>query len=234
MSYSGYQAHTAAAYAGADARAEFIKKTYLHLGGAVFAFTALTALLINSPVAPAMLKMIAASRFNWLLFLGAFMLFGYLAERWAQGGQSKQMQYVGLGLYVLFEAIIFTPMMYIAAYYTDKSVLPTAGIMTLLTFGGLTATAFLSKTDFSFLGRVLSMAMFAAMGLIICSILFGFNLGTLFSFGMVVIAGGYILYYTSNVLRHYPTDAHVAASLALFAAVALLFWYILRLVMSRD
>jgi len=77
---------------------------------------------------------------------------------------------------------------------------------------------------------------FAAIGLIVCGTLFGFQLGTLFSAGMVALSAGYILYYTSNVLHHYRTDQHVAAALALFAAVALLFWYILRLVMalSRD
>ena len=38
------------------------------------------------------------------------------------------------------------------------------------------------------------------------------------------MAAGYILYDTSNVLHHYRTDQHVAASLALFASVALLFY----------
>ena len=54
---------------------------------------------------------------------------------------------------------------------------------------------------------------------------------------MIGFACGYILYDTSNILHHYRTDQHVAASLALFASVALLFWYVLRLLMalsSRD
>jgi FtsH-binding integral membrane protein len=52
---------------------------------------------------------------------------------------------------------------------------------------------------------------------------------------MVLVASGYILYHTSNVMHHYHTDQYVAASLALFASVALLFWYVLRLFMaSRD
>jgi FtsH-binding integral membrane protein len=34
------------------------------------------------------------------------------------------------------------------------------------------------------------------------------------------------------VLHHYRVGQHVAASLALFASVALLFWYILQLLMS--
>ncbi len=224
----------AAAQASVDSRAEFIQKTYLHLGGAILAFVALTAVLISSPVAPKMMEWLGASQYAWLMILGAFMLVGMVAERWAQADNSVTMQYLGLGLYVLFEAILFTPMMFIAAYYTDGTVIPTAGIITGITFGGLTAVNFFSKKDFSFMRGMLTVAGFAAMGLILCSILFGFELGTLFSFGMVILAGGYILYYTSNVLNHYPVGSHVAASLALFSAVALLFWYILRLVMSRD
>jgi FtsH-binding integral membrane protein len=75
----------------------------------------------------------------------------------------------------------------------------------------------------------------AAMGFIFCSMLFGFNLGTIFTVAMIVFACGYILYYTSNVLHHYRIGQHVAASLALFAAVALLLYYVVMLVMgSRD
>ena len=76
--------------------------------------------------------------------------------------------------------------------------------------------------------------MFAALGIILCSWIFGFHLGVLFSGAMVVVAGGYILYETSAVMRHYPDTAYVAASLRLFSAVALLFFYILRIFMSRD
>jgi FtsH-binding integral membrane protein len=70
------------------------------------------------------------------------------------------------------------------------------------------------------------------MALIVVSIVFGFNLGVWFSALMVVMACGYILYYTSNIMHQYRTDQYVAAALALFASVALLFWYVLRILMS--
>jgi FtsH-binding integral membrane protein len=50
---------------------------------------------------------------------------------------------------------------------------------------------------------------------------------------MVAFAGTAILYQTSNVLHRFRTDQHVAAALVLFASVALLFWYILRIFSSR-
>jgi len=51
---------------------------------------------------------------------------------------------------------------------------------------------------------------------------------------MVAFAGTAILYNTSQVLHNYNTKQHVAASLTLFAGIALLFWYILSIFSSRD
>jgi FtsH-binding integral membrane protein len=135
------------------------------------------------------------------------------------------------------EAVIFTPLMYFASRFAGPDVIPIAGIITLLLFFGLTLIVFLTRADFSFLRIGLGIAAFAALGIIVCSILFGFQLGVIFSAAMIVFACGWILYDTSNVLHHYRIGQHVAASLALFASVALLFWYVLRLVMaltSRD
>jgi FtsH-binding integral membrane protein len=50
---------------------------------------------------------------------------------------------------------------------------------------------------------------------------------------MVALAGASILYNTSNVLLHYPEDRYVGAALQLFGSVALMFWYVLRLMNSR-
>ncbi len=169
-----------------------------------------------------------------LVVLGLFMGVGYMADKWARSATSPGMQYLGLGLYVVAEAIIFLPMLYIAAFMVEAPVIKPAALLTLTLFAGLTGTVFITRKDFSFLRTGLMLGGFVALGLIVASILFGFNLGTIFSVAMVGLAGGYILYYTSNVLHHYRTDQHVAASLALFAAVALMFWYILRLFMNRD
>ena len=75
---------------------------------------------------------------------------------------------------------------------------------------------------------------FLAMAAIVGSLLFGFHLGTWFSVAMIGFAGAAILYDTSNIMHHYPQDKYVAASMALFASIAMMFWYILRLIMSRD
>ena len=214
-------------------REEFIRQTYLHLGGAILAFAGLTAILVNSSFSTSMMAALAGSPYSWLMVLGAFMLVGWIAERWAMSATSVGMQYAGLALYVVAQSIIFVPLLFIASRYAPGAI-PTAGVLTATVFGGLTATVLLSKRDFSFMGRALSIASFGAMGFILVSILFGFSLGNLFTAAMIVLMAGYVLYQTSNVLHHYPVGSHVAASLALFATVATLFWYILRLVMSLS
>ncbi|MGH7173701.1 MAG: Bax inhibitor-1 family protein, partial [Gemmataceae bacterium] len=110
-------------------------------------------------------------------------------------------------------------------------------VLTLAVFGGLTLSVFVTKKDYSPLRPILAVGSLIALGVIVAACLVGFNLGLIFSFVMVALMSGYILYYTSQIMLHYRTDQHVAAALALFAAVATLFWYILRIVMavsSRD
>jgi FtsH-binding integral membrane protein len=223
-----------AAEASEGERGAFIRRTYAHLAGAIGLFVLLEAGLLQMPFTPKLIQAMAGSRYGWLVVIGLFMGVGYIADRWARSDQSPAMQYFGLGLYVVAEAIIFLPLLYVATVLTDSPhVIASAGLLTLTLFAGLTGTVFITHKDFSFMRSGLSIAGFVALGIIISSILFGFSLGLLFSVVMVGLAGGYILYYTSNVMHHYRTDQHVAAALALFAAVALMFWYILRIFLDR-
>ncbi len=219
--------------ASPDVRADFIKKTYAHLGLAILAFVGVEYLLFTSGAAYSIASSMLGGRGTWLFVLLAFMGVSWIANYFADPLQSKGMQYLGLGLYVLAEALIFVPILYLAAYYSDAGVIPTAGLLTAIVFGGMTGVVFLTGKDFSFLRQGLKVAGIAALGLIVCSLVFGFTLGTVFSAVMVLFSAGYILFYTSNVLHHYPPGSHVAASLKLFASVALLLWYILQILMSR-
>ncbi|QED27406.1 permease [Microvenator marinus] len=218
--------------ASTDERVAFIRKTYAHLLFAILAFVGIEVALFATGLAEVIAQTMLSV--SWLLVLGLFMGVGWLADWWAHKDTSPGLQYMGLILYVVAEAIIFVPILYIASAYSDPSVIPSAAVTTLLVFAGLTVSVFATKKDFSFLRSGLMIAGFLAIGLIVAASLFGFELGLLFSVAMAGLAAGYVLYYTSNVLHHYNTNQHVAASLALFSAVALLFWYILRIFMSRD
>jgi FtsH-binding integral membrane protein len=215
----------------AQARTDFLHRTYQHLAGAIIAFIVIEGMLLSIPGIGQVVGLMSG-RLSWLVVLGAFMAVSWIAERWAQSDASPGMQYVGLGLYVFAEAVIFVPLLYVASRVAGPDVIPTAAVITGFTFGGLTALVLMSKRDFGFLGGILRVAGFGAMGLILASALFGFNLGTIFACAMALFACGAIVYETSNLQHRFRTDQHVAASLALFASVALLFWYVLRIVLD--
>jgi FtsH-binding integral membrane protein len=220
------------------ARATFIRKTYAHLAFAVLALIGIEALLLSIPgLDMQILGALGKSPVAYLVVFGAFIVFGTLAQYWAASQTSRGVQYLGLSVYVVLEAMILFPILAITKYLGEQDpvrfggIIPTAGILTLAVFGALTMIVMTTKKDFSFLGSVLTLCSFAALGFIIVAIIFGINLGVFFSAAMIVLMGGYILYDTSNILHHYGTEQYVAAALALFASVATLFFYILRLLL---
>ena len=221
--------------ASVDARAAFIRNTYLHLTGAFIAFAAICGIAITLfDEQIGQFTATVTQGYMWLIFLGGFMFVSYIANNWAHNNTSRGMQYAGLCVYVVAESILFLPLLYMASHFSDPSVIPAAGVITLVVFGGLSAVVFMTKADFSFMRYALYVGGFAAIGLIIASIFMGFSLGIWFSVAMVVYAAGSILYNTSNVMHHYNPNQHVAASLALFSSVALMLWYVIQILMSLD
>mgnify|MGYP001793268529 FL=1 len=215
-------------------RVAFYKKTYAHLAGAVLLFILIETLFFQIP-AIVNLALSLTGGISWLLLLGGFMLVTNYAEKLALKSDNVQTHYAGLVLYVVAEAFIFIPLIFIAIMVADGgafNILYQAAILTLSLFTGLSAIVFITKKDFSFLKSALTIAFFIAMGLIIAGTLFGFDLGLWFSVGMVVLASGSILYQTSNMIHKYHENQHVAASLGLFASLMLLFWYILSILSS--
>ena len=222
-----------------DVRAAFIRKTYAHLAGAILVFAVLETMILAIPgIENTVIGILRTSPYMWLVVLGVFMLVSNIANKWAVSATSKNTQYMGLGLYVVAEAIIMLPLLIMAKLQMGGSnlLIYQAGGVTLALFAGLTLIAFTTKKDFSFLGGMLKIIGMIALGVIVLAVIFpGFiTLGLWFSVAMVIFAAGTILYNTSNIIHHYGTDQYVAASLGLFASVALLFWYILQIFMSRD
>ncbi|GAA5129612.1 US12 family protein [Luteolibacter yonseiensis] len=216
-------------------RAAFIRKTYWHLAGAIGLFAGLETLLISSGLGIPALGLLASTKYSWLMVMGAFMLVSWVAERWATNGSSQAMQYAGLALYTVAEAVIFLPILMMAvAMAGDMGLVLQAGLITVAMVIGISTVALTTKKDFSFLGGMLKIGGFVALGLIVASFFLPITLGFWFSAAMVIFASGAILYNTSNLLHRYEPGQHVAASLSLFASVALLFWYLLRLLMSLN
>jgi len=213
-----------------DARSTFIWKCYAHVVGAILAFAAIEVYLFESGIAAA----IAAPMLNnWLMVIGAFMLAGWGASHVAHRVQSIQAQYAAFAVFIVFEALIFAPMLYMA-YMMEPGMIDSAAGVTILGCIGLIATVMITRRDFSFLRGMMVWMGFLALAAIIGSLMFGFQLGTWFSVAMIGFAGAAVLYDTSNIMLHYPQDKYVAASMQLFSSIALMFWYILRIFMSRH
>jgi FtsH-binding integral membrane protein len=219
-----------------EQKAVFYRKTYSHLAGALLAFIVVEYFLLQVPFIVE-LTVRATQGFWWLLMIGGFAFITNYAERMALSNTYEpNKQYIAMFIYILAEAIIFVPLIFIVMYYAKDggiNMLSQAFILTAALFSGITAVAFLSKRDFSFLRGVLTISTFVALGLIVAGMIFGFNLGLWFSAGMVVIAAISILYQTSQMIHKYQENQYVAASLGLLGSFLLLFWYILS-IFSRD
>ena len=101
-----------------------------------------------------LMQSLFASRWSWLIVLGAFMGVSWLAQSWANSNTSQAMQYLGLLLYVVAEAVIFVPILFVANNMAPAAI-PAAGVLSLVVFGGLTGLVFVTRSDLSSWGKYL-------------------------------------------------------------------------------
>lgn len=221
--------------AGDLSRGEFVKASYKYLIGAILAFAVISAAFYVTGFGVAMVKAMGAGKYVWLAVLGGFMVVSWFASHIADTSDNPTTQLLALGGFTLAEALLFAPIFAIAGAVAPGAI-STAVFATALLVGGLTWTAMTIKADFSFLGNLLKIGGLIALGAIVASVIFGFSLGIWFSAAMIIFAAGAILYDTSNIIHHYPTNRPIGAALHLFSSVMLMLWYVLRLVMSlgRD
>lgn len=215
-----------------NARASFITKTYGHLFGAIAALIGIEYFLLQSEAA---MNFAAKMTGSWWLVLGAYMIVSWIASMFAHKVENKPLQYFGLGLYVVSFAVILLPLlMYAVAVTGDGSLIFKAAMITISGTAGLSAVAFITRKNFSFLGGILMFGGILALILIACSFIFGLTLGIWFSIAMIGLMGISVLYTTSNIIHEYHEEMYVGAALALFSSIATLFWYVLQLLISLN
>jgi uncharacterized protein len=232
---------SAVATLGVSDRVAFLRRTYGHLGVALLAWAGLTAVIfrVTPTVSVGFSAWALKDSFHWLLIMAAFMGIGHISQRLASSETSRGIQYLGLGLTVVAWSFLLQPLLWAVVLSSDggasfnpMALLSQAALITATIFVGLTLTVFITRKDFSFLRGALTVASFGALGVILASIAFGFSLGMLFSGAMILMMAGYILYQTSLVMAHFRPTQHVAAALMLFSTVAMLFWYVVRILLS--
>lgn len=238
MSYENYAQPGAeyypAAMAAAEERKAFIQKTYLHVGGALAAFGVLLALAVSMIPPKQVFTVLSSIPLGWLGVMLLFIGGTWIGARLAQPQMSVGVQYLGLALFVVLEVLIFLPLLSLVAVKTGSfELVIQAAILTLAVAGGLIAAALTTGKDFSFLGPIVWIGSLVALGVIAVAVIFGFTLGTFFAIACIALMCASILYQTSQVMYHYPTNAYVAAALSIFSAIVTMFYYIIILFLDR-
>ena len=227
--------------APASDRVAFFKRTYLHVAGAFAAFGALLYAFFVTDVARSIMQgfgSIMGSMGGFGILVVMLMFWGgtYVAQKMAENRASRPSQYLGLGLYVVLEAIIFVPLIVMVAIKTNGNpgeILIPACAVTAALVVGLTVAVFTMGIDFSFLRVAIVIGSICALGIILVSIFTNSNLGNWFSIIMILLMATVILYQTQVIKDSCETDQHVLAAFILFSAFVTLLFYVIRLFAGR-
>jgi uncharacterized protein len=211
-------------------RADFMRRVYTRLVAGVTAFVLFEAYLFASGLAVAITQFVLST--SWLLILGGFMIVSWLSNSLTMRARTPGAEWAGYLLLVAANALIFAPMLVIAELQVPGTV-SAAGQYAVVGFIVLSVIAHRSARDFTWLGASLRWFGILALVAIVLAVLTGNSLGTWFSLAMIGFAGAAILYETQVILREVPPGRETAAAMALFSSLALLFWYVLRLLMDR-
>lgn len=214
----------------AAVRSAFMGRVYARLVAGVAAFVLIETYLFTSGIAYAITEFVFAT--SWLLILGGFMIVSWLSNSLTMRASSPGAEWGGYLLLVAANALIFAPMLVIAESQVPGTV-AAAGQYAVGGFIVLSVIAHRSARDFTWLGATLRWFGVLALVAIVLAVVTGSALGTWFSLAMIGFAGAAILYETQVILRETPPGRETAAAMALFSSLALLFWYVLRLLMAR-
>jgi len=176
MSYLNVASGNVVASLPGEARAGFIRRTYAHVAGALALLAVVEAVLLKAGAGQVLLGFLGAGTMNYLIYLGLFIGASVVADNWAHSEKSREMQYVGLGVYIVVQAVILAPAMHLASVYAPNAIVD-AGVATAALVTGLTYVCFTTRKDFSFLGPVLAIGFIVSFGLCIAGAIFASTCG---------------------------------------------------------
>jgi len=224
QSMPNYAQPIPAAQVSVPERLAFIRKVYGLLSISIFMAVIASWMTLSNE---AFLMRIAYNPIiSLVLFFGAF-AFVYIAKN------KETLGLVALFTFAIVSGIVITPTL---LRYTGATVIQ-AGLLTGLIFIGLSLYTIVSKKDFSFLGGMLTVGLFVMIigGLLNVFIFRSPAVSFLYSAVGVFIFSGFILYDTSNILKRYPTNMYITATLSLYLDILNLFLMLLHLLGgSRD
>ena len=211
-----------------EARMEFIRKTYsLFLAGILMALVAGTICLQVPAVGNLAVTILSQPIIAIVLLFGLSM--GAQAVSRIEG-----LNYAALFGFTAFIGFLFAPILAMYEVRAPGIVAQAAGL-TAITFSALTAYAFITKKDFSFLGGMLFVGMILLIGGGLANVFFFKSSGASYYMAWVTlfIFAGYVLYDTSQIIHRYDAKGYVSAALSLFLDFFNMFMAILRILGGR-
>jgi len=208
-------------------RLSFIQKVYsLFLLGL---FTSIGGALVTLSNRDFAMAVLSHYWIGLIVYFGVF--FACMALRKTPG-----VNIVALLGFTFVSGIFLSPALMAAAARAGGSfdvVYQAAGI-TVSIFVGLTAFTFISKKDFSFLGGVVTIGIFAVIGIMLVN-LFVHSAAADLAIAWVssVLFSLFILYDTSRIMHTHESDEYVSGALSLYLDFINLFLAILRILSSR-
>jgi modulator of FtsH protease len=211
----------------ASTRLSFIQKVYsLFLLGLVTASGGAFITIANQDFAMAVL-----SHFwiGLIVYFGVF--FACMALRKTPG-----INIVALLGFTFVSGVFIAPALMVAAMRTGGSfgVVYEAAMITGSIFIGLTGYTFVTKKDFSFLGGVVTIGLFAVIGIALVLMFVPSEAANLaLAWISSVLFSLFILYDTSRIMQTHESDEYVSGALSLYLDFINLFLAILRILSSR-
>jgi FtsH-binding integral membrane protein len=167
---------------------------------------------------------------NYILFI-VLEIAAIFFAMWAR--KKETMGLVALFSFTILTGVTTAPVLLI---YSGSTVTQ-AAVLTGLIFAGLSFYTIVSKRDFSFMGGMLTTGLVVLIigGLLNTFIFKSSGISFLYSAAGVFLFSGFIIYDTFNILKRYPTDEYISATLSLYLDILNLFLMLLHLLGgSRD
>jgi len=214
---------------GAEARREFIRKTYVHFILGLMAFCGVVSAAISTDAVMGVLFRV--NPFVWLIAMIGLSV-GY---RRFFASPNISTHYVGFGLTIVLQGLFAAPLFWLAQNaFPGQHILRDAFMLTSLGFGGLTGFVLISKKDFSYLGGFLSAASLIVLGILVVGWLMGdgFGSGLLMSGAILLLFAGWVLYDTSIIQKQLPLNGYVFGATMLFIDFVMILRQVVFLLMA--
>lgn len=217
------------ANAPADVRANFIRKTYvLFLAGILTAIIGGTICLRTPQLYLAVMNLLTSSP---LLFVGIFLGSSILAQAVSR---VEGLNYLALFGFTGLLGVLIAP---VVAMYERSSpgIVGQAAFLTIVIFGAMTAYAFVSGKNFSFIGGFIFVGMIGIVAAGIANMLWfkSSDFSYWMAWGSLLMSSGYVLYRTSNMIHEYDERDYCSAALGLFISFFNIFMSLLRILGGR-